>query len=90
MEGQEVQGKTQGERQAFVTDTQRTLEGCGRWLIEHSGDLAEQFICGGCKDWSVRFSAGVDGMFSDVKIEADKLVVTHEYGWPKRKGKDGW
>ena len=29
-------------------------------------------------------------MFSDVKIEADKLVVTHEYGWPKRKGKDGW
>ena len=86
MEGQEVQKEAQEKEQAFEVETQKSLEGCGRWLIEHSGDLAEQFICGGCRDWSVRFSAGEDGLFPNVKIEANKLVVTHEYGFPKRDG----
>ena len=76
---QEAQG-------TYLADTQRTLESCGRWLVENAEDLAEQLICGGCRDWKVVFSAGEDGQFSFVKIEVDKLVITQEYGVDKRKG----
>ena len=75
----------QEAQRTFLADTQKSLESCGKWLIENAEDLAEQLICGGCRDWSVTFSAGEDGQFSFVKIEVDKLVVKQEYGVDKRK-----
>jgi hypothetical protein len=79
MEEEEMQEK-QG---TFLTDTQKSLESCGKWLIENAGNLAEQLICDGCRDWSINFSAGEDGLFSFVNIEVDKLVLTQEYGVSK-------
>ena len=56
----------------FRDDTRNALLGCADWLTENAEQLADTFA-GGCKDWTVEFKAGEDGMFPRIRVEVNKI-----------------
>jgi len=56
----------------FRDDTRDALLRCADWLTENAEQLADTFA-GGCKDWTVEFKAGEDGMFPRIRIEVNKM-----------------
>lgn len=56
----------------FRDDTRDALLRCADWLTENAEQLADTFA-GGCKDWTVEFKAGEDGMFPRIRIEVNKI-----------------
>lgn len=58
----------------FQIDTRNALIECARWLSENAEQLAETFA-GGCRDWSVEFSAGDQGLFPNIKVCVNKIDI---------------
>ena len=56
----------------FRDDTRNALLGCADWLTENAEQLADTFA-GGCKDWTVEFKAGEDGMFPRIRVCVNKI-----------------
>lgn len=56
----------------FEQKTRDALIACGEWLGRNAEQLAKTFA-GGCKDWSVEFRAGDDGMFPCIHVEVSKV-----------------
>ena len=54
----------------FKDKTKAAIEACGKYLLDNADELASEFA-GGCKEWSITFSAGGDGMFPFVNILTD-------------------
>jgi len=51
----------------FEIDTKEALVKCAKWLEKNAESLASDFN-GGCKSWSVEFSAGDDGIFDYARV----------------------
>ena len=58
----------------FVDSTEKTMVACGRWFMEHAGELAER-VSDGCKDWEIIFSAGDNGKFPHVHLSSTNVDV---------------
>lgn len=74
----------------FVDQTKATFEACGRWLMDNSKELAER-VNNGCKDWSVTFSAGEDGLFPHVHVTSTNVdipAITATYETAEQFGYD--
>lgn len=56
----------------FEDDTREALRRSAKWLDEHADELASQFA-GGCRDWSVEFTSGQEGIFPDVRVSVCKV-----------------
>ncbi len=56
----------------FEKRTLAALKACAKWLDENAEHLAHEFS-EGCREWSVEFSAGVDGMFPEIDVSVTKF-----------------
>jgi len=56
----------------FRDKVENGLHACAKWLDNHAQELADTFA-GGCKDWSIKFQAGEDGIFPNIRIYVNKV-----------------
>ena len=56
----------------FRDYTRDALLRCADWITENAEQLADTFA-GGCKDWTVEFKAGEDGMFPRIRVCVNKI-----------------
>lgn len=56
----------------FRDQVESGLRACAKWLDNHAQELAGTFA-GGCKNWSVEFAAGEDGIFPNIRIYVNKI-----------------
>lgn len=56
----------------FEEDTRQALLLSAKWLAENSASLAKSFA-GGCRDWSIEFTSGQEGIFPDVRVSVCKV-----------------
>lgn len=72
------------EKEMFQRQTITALNRCADYLRDNAEDIAKRFSdeSHGCKEWSIEFHAGEDGMFPWVEVrESVKTVgIIEAYG----------
>lgn len=52
---------------SFRDNTKEALLKCAKWIEDNADELAD-WASPGCKEWSIEFRAGDDGMFPWVEV----------------------
>ena len=77
----DVAGSPDSVVQDFMRDTTEALHGCAEWLMQFKTYLADEFRHGS-PGWHIKFEAGCDGMFKDVRVRVNGMLrdVLLDYG----------
>lgn len=51
----------------FRDKTKDAMLRCAKWIEDNAEEMAD-WVSPGCKEWSLEFRAGEDGMFPDIEV----------------------